>query len=178
MVHLSKSLKIIGRLDFRNCSSLKSIVIPDGVTYIGNFAFGGCTSLADITIPSTVTHIDISAFSGTAWLYSKREQNPVVVVNNILIDVYNPNKTVVVPNNVRTIAGGAFIECSDLTVVLPESVTRIDHIAFYKCSNITINIPQSVTDIDDSMFFQCSEITIKGYAGSLIEKYANQNRTY
>ncbi len=41
----------IGSWAFGNCSSLKSVTIPDSVTSIGNSAFYNCTSLSSITIP-------------------------------------------------------------------------------------------------------------------------------
>ena len=42
-------------------SSLKSVVIPDGVKKIGWFAFYGCMELKTISIPSSVTEIGYSA---------------------------------------------------------------------------------------------------------------------
>ncbi|MGM9899063.1 MAG: leucine-rich repeat protein, partial [Bacilli bacterium] len=42
---------------FGDCSSLTSIIIPEGVTSIGYWAFGCCSSLTSITIPEGVTSI-------------------------------------------------------------------------------------------------------------------------
>jgi hypothetical protein len=47
---------------FQGCSSLTSIVIPDGVTSIGGIAFEGCSSLTRIVIPDSVTSIGDYAF--------------------------------------------------------------------------------------------------------------------
>ena len=47
----------IGDGAFDECSSLKSISIPDSVTSIGDFAFSGCSSLTSIEIPNSVTSI-------------------------------------------------------------------------------------------------------------------------
>ena len=48
---------------FRDCSSLTSIVIPDGVTSIGKRTFCGCKSLTSIVIPDGVTSIGEEAFA-------------------------------------------------------------------------------------------------------------------
>lgn len=49
---------------FENCTSLRSIVIPDSVTNIGDHAFGHCTSLTSITFEGAVEHWNAIKFSG------------------------------------------------------------------------------------------------------------------
>ncbi|MCM1480400.1 MAG: leucine-rich repeat domain-containing protein [Muribaculaceae bacterium] len=49
------------------CKSLKSIDIPEGVTFIGTTefdvsSFGGCTSLETVTLPDSIANIDENAF--------------------------------------------------------------------------------------------------------------------
>ena len=55
---------------FQWCSSLKSIVIPDGVTIIGVCSFSECTSLEMVEIPKTVTEIQRYAFEECTALVS------------------------------------------------------------------------------------------------------------
>ena len=52
----------IGDYALKNCSSLTSITIPEGVTSIGGHAFESCKGLTSITIPKGVTTIGESAF--------------------------------------------------------------------------------------------------------------------
>lgn len=49
---------------FDGCSSLRSIVIPNGVTSIGSYAFYNCSSLTSIAITNSVTSIEYTAFYG------------------------------------------------------------------------------------------------------------------
>ncbi len=51
----------IGESSFRRCYSLASITIPESVTSIGNYAFSGCSSLTSVTIPVSVTSIGENA---------------------------------------------------------------------------------------------------------------------
>ena len=60
----------IGNYAFRDCTSLTSVTIGDGVTSIGSYAFYGCTSLTSITIGNGVTSIGGNAFYGCTSLTS------------------------------------------------------------------------------------------------------------
>ena len=51
---------------FSYIPNLKSVTIPDGVTYIGRYAFYNCSSLSFINIPENVTFIGVKAFYGTS----------------------------------------------------------------------------------------------------------------
>ena len=42
---------------FRDCTSLKSLRLPDGLTKIGHSAFAGCTSLKSLRLPADLTEI-------------------------------------------------------------------------------------------------------------------------
>ena len=75
-------------------SSVKKVVIEDGVTSIGNYAFSGCTSLTSITIPDNVTSIGECAFSYCTSL------------TNITI-----------PDSVTSIGNKAFYNCTNLTTI-------------------------------------------------------------
>lgn len=48
---------------FGDCSSIKKVELPDGLTCISSFAFSFCKNLAAITIPESVTIIGDNAFS-------------------------------------------------------------------------------------------------------------------
>ncbi len=71
----------IGYAAFYSCSSLTSVVIPNGVTTIGETAFQDCTSLTSIDIPDSVTTIEIAAFLSCISLTS------------ITVDANNSNYT-------------------------------------------------------------------------------------
>lgn len=59
---LPKSLKGFGCGVFRNCTSLKEIVIPDGVMTISQEAFMGCTNLEKIVLPMNLRYVLPRAF--------------------------------------------------------------------------------------------------------------------
>ena len=161
-VLIPSSVTSIGDNAFSRCSSLTEITIPDSVTNIGKDAFSYCSGLTEITIPDSVTSIGEGAFSDTPWLKAKRAEDPLVIVNHILIDGTTYTGTaIVIPNDVISIVGGAFYGCSSLTeITIPDSVTNIGECAFYGCSSLTeITIPDSVTNIGECAFYGCSSLT-------------------
>lgn len=139
-------------IDGKTCTG--SVTIPDSVTAIGGGAFYGCAGLTEISIPDSVTSIGVNAFGDTPWLAAKRKENPLVVVNGILIDGRTCTESAIIPDGVTSIGDDAFGGCFDLmAVIIPDSVTYIDEYAFEGCENLTIY----------------------GYTGSYAETYANEN---
>ena len=56
-------IKAIPSKMFKNCASLKTIVIPNSVKEIGSAAFMGCHSMTEVDIPSSVAEIGGDAFN-------------------------------------------------------------------------------------------------------------------
>lgn len=146
---------------FIGCKSLKKITISDSVTSIGGCAFSGCESLTEIIIPNSVTSIGSYAFSGTPWLAAKQEENPLVVVNGILLDGTTCTGSITIPDGVTSIGDDAFVLCENLTgVTIPDSVASIGKSAFEYCENLTeITIPYGVISIEESAFYSCTSLT-------------------
>ena len=63
---------------------------------------------------------------------------------------------VVIPEGVKTIGYGAFMETYADKVTIPYGVTRIEEAAFYECTLFEVVIPDSVTEIE-SWAFGCCE---------------------
>ncbi|MDE7225462.1 MAG: leucine-rich repeat domain-containing protein, partial [Ruminococcus sp.] len=140
---------------------LTSLIIPDSVTSIGYGTFTHCPYLRSVIIPDSVTSIGGSVFYDTPWLENKRRENPLVIVNNILIDGKTCSDNVVIPEGVTSICGLAFSGCTMLkSIKIPESVTSIGSYAFFDCSSLTsVTIPDSVTNIEYSAFFGCTSLS-------------------
>ena len=132
-------------------SSVKKIVIEEGVTSIGNSAFAYCRVLISITIPDSVTSIGEWAFDGCTSLPS-----------------------ITISSSVTSIEFGTFKDCSSLTsITIPDGVTSIGAYAFSKCSSLTsITIPDSVTSIKAYAAFNgCTSLkTISLSCGSILKR--------
>lgn len=76
---------------YNNSSSIKSVVIKNGVTSIGDSAFSRCSNLTNITIPNSVTSIEEFAFSYCSQLKDVYYSGMKGEWKNIKIDNCNDN---------------------------------------------------------------------------------------
>lgn len=159
-VNIPGSVYYIDIMAFAGCVNLESVYISDGVVSIGGSAFYNCVSLADIRIPESVTGFGMDAFSDTLWIVYKRQENPLVIVNNVLIDGRACTGDVMIPEGTTYIAARAFATCEGVeSITIPETVTIIDHLAFSNCPSLkSVKIPDTVLGMGISMFWNCPEL--------------------
>jgi|GEM_PF-425485 len=130
---------VINNQAFYQCTSITSVVIPDGVRTIGDYAFRLCTSLTSVTIPGSVSLMGTYTFDRCPSLTS-----------------------VTIGDGVATINDWDFSYCISLVSInIPDSVTTIGRYAFYNCSALTsINIGSGVTTIGSYAFLACTSLTV------------------
>ena len=77
-----KKVTQIDKEAFSNCSTLRSVTIPDSVTKIDVRAFMNCKKLESVKIPSGVTQIGAGAFAGCSALKSVNIPDSVTKIGN------------------------------------------------------------------------------------------------
>ncbi|MBO5371837.1 MAG: leucine-rich repeat protein [Lachnospiraceae bacterium] len=121
---------------FCQCTSLESIVLPDGITRIEMDGFYLCTSLKSIELPERLTYIGHYAFTDCQMLESLE-----------------------IPAKVTEIHSYAFENCSNLrsvTFAEDSQLESIEYAAFVRCKSLEgISLPDAVSNVEDACFQDC-----------------------
>lgn len=117
--------------NFKNCRSLESVHLANGITKLPPYAFFNCKSLKDLYIPDSVTEIGEYAFAECENLMS-----------------------IHLPDCIHVIPKGAFKNCSSLLkCYIPDSIEIIENEAFCGCTALRKPwIPKSIKEIGETAF--------------------------
>ena len=168
-ITLPNGLKHIGKYAFQGCFGLTSLIIPNSVKSIGECAFMNCWGVTSVTIPSSVTSIGERAFTGGGnrisvvvdagnTVYDSRGNCNAIIcteTNHLIAGC----STTIIPNNVTSIGGCAFMNCGITSASIPNGVTCIKDQAFAGSALTSIVIPSSVTSIERYAFAYCNSLT-------------------
>ena len=155
---------------FGNCTTLKSIEIPNTVTSVGYGTFFWCTALQNVTLPKNITKIEDFTFHNCESL------EPIVIpegVTSLGYRSFGANlkmTSVTLPKELVTIGGDAFCWNEALTTItIPEKVTTIGDRAFTGSKLLTTIYCKPVTPptLPGSSHFTASGKTIYVPASSV-----------
>lgn len=156
---------------FKNCTTMKTVELPNSLERIGNYAFNGCENLTAISIPESVTEIGYLAFQSCRNLTSIRLPASLTsigtrVFNNCTnltrIEVASENQTYASADGVLYSKdfGTLVIFPAGITgsFTIPSTVSIIDEYSFRSSRLTSVIIPETVTSIYYGAF-QNSQIT-------------------
>jgi hypothetical protein len=133
----------IGQAAFANCTGLTSVVVPNSVRSLvadprAQFTgpFYNCQNLRSVTLPDTLSYFGAYSFSYCLAL----EEINIPVVDDIFPDVFQnceSLKRVVIPEGAWRISNHAFDGCRGMQFVeIPSTVERIGENAFANCISL------------------------------------------
>ena len=168
-IDLPYSLQSIGNEAFSG-TALNDIRLPRNLTYLGTNALKG-TNIRSLLLPDRVA-IEKDAPGRMPKLreFLVERGNPYyttedgVLYDNSGTKLLNfpagKDGNINVPDGVKAIANGAFMECRDITAVsLPSSLITIGAQAFEGCTGLrAINIPADVEIIGERAFYNCRKL--------------------
>ena len=140
-VLLPTNLQVIGEENckrgvFEGCSSLETIVIPEGVTTIGKNTFKNCTRLKNIVLPSSVTSLSEGVFYGCISLES-----------------------VTLSENIKTIGSRCFYGCRKLNYLyLPDMLEYLPQDCFVDSGITSLSFPNKKITVGEDCDFNIEDV--------------------
>ncbi|MBQ6549954.1 MAG: leucine-rich repeat domain-containing protein [Lachnospiraceae bacterium] len=165
----------IGELAFFGDTSLKEIALPETLTTIGQSAFEGCTKLSEIVIPDSVTTVDAFAFRGCTQLAEAVIGSGVAEWGTYwseskVFEGCTKLTDVTIKDGCAYVPQGCFENCSALeTIEIPGSCESIDDGAFRNCSALAeVILNDGLCYIRDEAFKDDSELVLADLPRSLL----------
>lgn len=126
MIAVPGSVAELGAAAFYCCDSLTTAIIGEGVLTIGHNAFADCPSLTMLMIPGTVKRIygyyyGHEPFKDSPWFAAQTDE--FVIVGDGVLIAYNGTATdVVLPAEVKSIAGGIIWPDTVQFITMPKAM--------------------------------------------------------
>ncbi len=153
---------------FSGCSSIRSVVIPEGIRRIGNRAFYWCQDLSDVYLPNTILSIGEYAFYRCESITEIELPNSIDSIEQYAFNGCSELKQVSMPYTMSSLGDSAFRMCSSLeSIVVPYGITNISNAAFGWCTKIeSIMIPSTVISIGNDAITNCNLLSDVYYGGT------------
>lgn len=157
---LPAGITSIGDDAFRDCNALSSINLPEGLASIGNYAFLNCYTLNNITLPEGLTNIGEGAFEECWKLSDIVIPNSITSIGESTFCSCSSLSGITLPAGITSIGDYAFGGCKISSIMLPEGLISIGERAFEECGYLNkIVIPNSVTSIGECAFEECGDLS-------------------
>ncbi len=165
-----KPVTAIGESCFAGNTSVKKIVMPDGITDIGDYAFECCSHLENVAFPDSLKTIGEGAFSACTMLSAVQLPENTEVIKKGAFLYCQSLKDLELPEGIQELGNFAFSNCSRLTAVTfkGDRIKNLPDRLFYKCNKLTeININHTLDSIGKRTFANCSSLTSISLPGEL-----------
>ncbi len=140
---------------FCECKSLEEVVFPENLERLGNWNFRECPNLERVTLPHGLVRIGYGNFAYSKKCGERDAGSDCVYIGEYLIgcDSYNDG-TLVVRDGTVLIADSACEELYFTEVVFPNSLKYIGAKAFRDCDDLEKpTLPDSVVFIGEEAFY-------------------------
>lgn len=161
---------------FEGNSTVKEIIIPEGVEIVGDQAIDSCENLEKIALPNTLAELQIIncdklekvdipgsvtslSLLGCDNLKEINFTDSDMIINDFCFEG-SGLESILLPNRLEKIPELAFSGCVQLeTVNIPQSVTSINYSAFEWCTSlVSLELPGNIERIEECAFRECSSV--------------------
>ena len=169
---------------FRNCTSLKEIVIPASLARVPDSSFSGCSQMQSVTFKGTETSIYSSCFSGCKMLTDISLPAALKEIPSSCFKDCDSLVDITLPDTVKTIGSDAFNDCDGLQkIIFNPELSTIGSYAFNDCDSLkevrsnaqlssigsyafnecdlleTVELQMGLTSLGSYAFYKCPKIS-------------------
>ena len=121
---------------FRQCKTVTSVIIPDGVITIKDQAFHDCKGLKTVHLSDTVEYIGEFAFANCSQLTDINISKVEFIGEDAFMQC-SSLKAITISDKMADIKKRTFLYCTSLKhIVIPDSIISIEDYAFAGCRNL------------------------------------------
>lgn len=151
-----KTVVKIGSMAFRNITSIKKVILSEGVEEIASSAFKGCTNIEEMNFPSTLKKYGTQAFYGCKKLPSVVIPEGMEIIPLGLLYGCESITEVTIPNGVKEVHEKSFGKTSIKKLIFPDSITTIQRYSFLDANKLEeISIGNGVKKLGQFVFSGC-----------------------
>lgn len=164
VVDFSKAttLKRIGEDAFKDCHSLKEVILPESLEYLGKSAFEHCETLKNVTIQSSaLLNLRSSTFNHCKNLEQVTLPDSIRKIHSYCFLSCSKLQQIDLPSNLISLGESVFCYCRSLkAVTLPKSIRCIPEDCFEGCTALeAVKVSTKLTVVDHHAFKDCEKLT-------------------
>ena len=152
---------ITGSNTFEGCTSLVSVTFPESLQSItGTGTFRDCPSFTSVNLPEGLSSIPDMTFASCSALSSITLPNSLQSIGQSAFLNCTSLKSISLPEGLQSLGGNAFCHCDSLlSIVIPNGVDSIEAWTFGYCGSLSsISLPESIQSIGERAFHQCKSL--------------------
>ena len=155
------SLKSIGKLFFAQCTELKSVVVPQGITQIKNGFLTKCTGLIRVQLPQRLTQVGDGFLALCSRLTQVQLPQGLTQAGEKFLAYCDGLTHLELPQGITQVGDNFLSKCSGLTrLELPQGITQVGNNFLCDCDKLTqVQLPQGLTQVGDYFLASCSSLT-------------------
>ncbi len=152
--------------------SLKTVVLPEGVTKIGGEAFLECENLQKVILPQSMRTISLRAFRNCGNLQEINFPNGMTIISSYAFYGCKSLQKVDLPDTMTTIGEHTFENCSSIQkIIIPKAVSKLGMSAFEACTSLEEVEIRGSAKLEASTFVKCSSLKEVTLPNGLILDY-------
>lgn len=141
-------------------TTLKRLIVSEGIDTIDTYAFAEATALESVSLPGSVYSLSTWLFYRCSALASVTFGEGVSEIPDYMFNQCTALTTINLPDSVTSLGSMAFFMSGITSITLGENVVKLGSSCFASCASLTsVTMLAPVMEIDTGAFSSCTALT-------------------